>query len=66
MIQFQEKNLDRRTDGRTEGQTDPIRLPPGVQLHTIHWQLNLINVLEFAILLMTYLIEYVFQIKQKI
>ena len=33
---------------------------------TIHFWLNYIDVLEVVTLLMTYLIKYVFQIKQKI
>ena len=33
---------------------------------TIHLQLNQIDVLEVVILLMTYLIKYIFQTKQKI
>ena len=32
---------------------------------TLHLQLNLIDVLEVVILLMTYLIKYVFQAKQR-
>ena len=37
-----------------------------VKNYTIYLQLNWIDVLEVVILLMTYLIEYVFQTKQKI
>ena len=46
-----------------------INLPPNnieKNFATIHLPLNDIDLLEVVLLLMTYLIKYVFQIKQKI
>ena len=43
-----------------------INLNPNECCHKLHYYLFAFNVLEVAILLITYLIEYVFQIKQKI
>ena len=43
-----------------------ILMNPVKNFTTIHLQLNYTNVLEVVILSMTYVIKYVFQIKQKI
>ena len=53
------------SNGKSEIQPTLINFHPK-NCTTINLQLNLIEELEVVILLMTYLIKYVFQIKQKI